>query len=123
MSDNLFEHALHHDWPEVEAEVSDCRFVPAIRGSRGSVGEAAYYAVGFRYKVKGTTYHGALSSPVEVQARDKFSLRYNPERPEENNSLLSECERGWFRDYTYIFGVLLFGFIIFDIVRSLFFRR
>ena len=123
MSADLTQHVLHHDWPEVEAEVCDCRFVRATRGSRASIGEAAYYAVGFTYQVNGTTYQGVLNSPVGVQPHDKFSLRYNPEHPEENNSLASECERGWFKYYTYIFAALLIGFVVFDVVRSLFFRH
>jgi hypothetical protein len=119
MSADLIEQALHHDWPEVEAEVRDCRFVRAIRGSGASVGQSAYYAVGFTYQVNGITYQGVLSSPVEVQTHDKFSIRYNPEHPEENNSLASKCESGWLKYYTYIFAALLIGFIVFDVVRTL----
>ncbi len=123
MSASLIEHALHHDWLEVEAEVCDCRFIRATRGSRATVGEAAHYAVGFKYEVNGTTYQGVLSSPVEVQVNDKFSLRYNPEHPEENNSLASECDRSWLKYYIYIFAALVIGSIVYNVVRSLVLRR
>ncbi|RSL16846.1 hypothetical protein EDE15_2371 [Edaphobacter aggregans] len=123
MPTSLIEHALHHDWLEIEAEVCDCRFIRAKIGSRSSVGEAAHYAVGFKYEVNGITYQGVLSSPVEVRAHDKFSIRYNPEYPEENNSLASECDRGWFRYYIYILATLVIGFVVYDIARSLVFNR
>lgn len=122
MSGDLIEHALHHDWLEVEAEVCDCRFIRAKVGSRSTVGESAHYAVGFKYQVNGTTYQGVLCSPVEVQAHDKFSLRYNPDHPEENNSLASECDRGWFKYYVYIVSALVIGFVVYDVVRNLIFR-
>jgi hypothetical protein len=123
MSGDLIEHALHHGWLKVEAEVCDCRFIRARAGSRSSVGEVAHYAVGFKYQVNGTSYQGVLSSPVEVQARDKFFLRYNPEHPEENNSLASECDRGWFKYYIYIFAALISGLVVYDVVRSFVFHR
>ena len=123
MSGDLIENALHHDWLEVEAEVCDCRFIRATSGSRSSVGEAAHYAVGFKYQVNGTTYQGVLSSPVEVQVHDKFFLRYNPDHPEENNSLASECDRGWFKYYIYIVSALVIGCVVYDVVRNLIFRR
>jgi hypothetical protein len=121
MSAGLIDNVLHRDWREVEAEVSDCKFVRAVHGSGSTVGEPAYYAVNFTYQVNGTTYHGDLSSPVEVRRGDKFSVLYNPERPAENNSLTSECERRWFKDYIYVVGAVILGLIVFDIVRSLFF--
>jgi hypothetical protein len=123
MSTDLIAHALHHDWPEVEAEVQDCRFIRAVRHSGASIGQPAYYAVGFTYQVKGITYKGVLNSPVEVQPHDKFPLRYNPEHPEQNNSLASKYESGWLKYYPYIFAALLIGFVVFDVVRSLFFRH
>ena len=86
----------HLHWPSTQAEVTDCKRMrvpqrfygdsyplpepPLIRG----------YAVGFRYSVDGKSYTGILDSPVEVEAGDRFQLRYNPNHPNENNSLCSE---------------------------------
>jgi Protein of unknown function (DUF3592) len=120
MSRGLIDNVLHHDWREVEAEVTDCKFVRAVRSRTG--GEPAYYLVSFTYQVNGTTYYGGLRSTVEVMRGDKFSVLYNPERAEENNSMASECERWWFKDYIYVVGAVILGLIVFDIVRSLFFR-
>jgi hypothetical protein len=125
MSTGVIDHVIHHSWREAEAEVIDCKFVPAnLRAPGFGVvgGDPAYYAVGFKYRVDGITYRGSLRSSVEVMRGDKFSVLYNPERPKENNSIASDCERWWFRDYLYVAGALVLGLIIFDIVRSLFFH-
>jgi len=110
------ENAIHHGWPETEAEVTSCRYV---RGSYGKGGTPAYYAVGFAYKVDGTIFVGATTSSVEVECHDKFSVRYNPEHPEENNSLASVCDRVWFNEYLYVVGALLLGLILYNFVDRL----
>jgi hypothetical protein len=119
MSEGLIDNAIHHGWREIEAEVTDCRFV---RVPNRTGGFPSYFAVGFKYKVNGVTYRGSQNSSVEVMRGDKFIVLYNPERPEENNSVGSMSERWWFKDYIWIVGALLLGLIVFDIIRGLFFR-
>lgn len=104
-----------HHWLEAEAEVTDCTFTSArfsIDGA-GVEEEFPHYDVGFAYKVNGAAYTGVLSSPVQVESHDTFIIRYNPDRPEQNNSLESELDRPWFRDYTWlIVAVFIVLFLI-----------
>jgi hypothetical protein len=110
---------LPHHWLETEAEVTDCTYAPfrAYLDGTGVEDQIAHYVVGFTYQVNGTSYNGVLSSPVEVQPQDKFSIRYNPAKPEENNSLESELDRPWFKDYSYLFAALLIGLLLLDLFR------
>lgn len=82
----------HLHWPSTEAEVTDCR-AARNRVSLHSKIEPPLllgYIVGFSYSVNGKSYAGTLDSPVEVEAGDRFKLRYNPDHPNENNSLCSD---------------------------------
>jgi hypothetical protein len=110
---------LPHHWVEAEAEVTDCTFVrfKAYIDGAGVEDQLAHYTVGFTYRVSGNAYTGVLSSPVEVQPHDKFAIRYNPNRPEQNNSAESEFDRPWFRDYTYLIGALLIGLMLFGLLQ------
>lgn len=110
---------LPHHWLETEAEVTDCtyaRFRAYIDGT-GVEDQLAHYAVGFSYKVNGTTYKGVLSSPVEVEPHDTFAIHYNPDDPAENNSILSELDRAWYKDYTYLVGAVLIGLLVYALVQ------
>ena len=110
---------LPHHWLETEAEVTDCtyaRFKAYIDGS-GVEDQLAHYAVGFTYKVSGKPYDGVLSSPVEVQPHDTFAIRYNPEDPAENNSIDSELDRAWYKDYTYLVAAVLVGLLLYGFVQ------
>jgi hypothetical protein len=108
------EPAHHHGWPETKAEVTSCKFVRAM-SIRSSV-SPAYFAVGFSYKVDGISYQGVTTSSVAVECHDKFALRYNPEHPDQNNSIGSVCDRPWFKDYLYIVGALFATVILYDLV-------
>ena len=108
---------LPHHWLETQAEVTDCtfaRFRAYIDGA-GVEDQLAHYVVGFTYKVNGTAYTGVLSSPVQVEPHDTFAIRYNPYRPEENNSIESELDRPWFKDYTYLVAAVLIVLMLFGI--------
>jgi hypothetical protein len=124
MSMASFEQALRkdlpHHWLETEAEVTDCTYAPvrAFVDGAGVDEQLAHYTVGFTYKVNGNTYKGVLSSPVQVEPHDTFSLRYNPNHPEENNSLESELDRPWFKEYTWLFAALLIGSLLFNFVQK-----
>jgi hypothetical protein len=76
--------------------------------------------VGFTYKVNGNTYSGVLSSPVQVEPGDTFALRYNPADPKENNSLESELDRPWFKEYTWLVGALIVGAMLVEFVHRYF---
>ena len=129
MSIASIEQALRQDWPhhwsETEAEVTDCTYAPlrAYIDGTGVEDQLAHYVVGFIYIVNETSYKGVLSSPVQVEPHDTFALRYNPDHPEENNSLESEFERPWFKDYTYLFAALLIGLFLLDVARRHIFHR
>lgn len=118
-----FEQALRkdlpHHWLEVEAEVTDCTYARAsVYPSADGVDEQlAHYTVGFTYKVNGTAYDGVLSSPVQVEPHDTFLLRYNPDNPAENNSLESELDRPWFTVYLCVFGAVVIGAIVYNLVH------
>jgi hypothetical protein len=124
MSMASFEQALRkdlpHHWLETEAEVADCTYAPirAFVDGAGVDEQLAHYTVGFTYKVNGTTYNGVLSSPVEVEPHDTFALRYNPDRPEENNSLESELDRPWFKEYTWLFVAFLAGLFLLGLLQK-----
>jgi hypothetical protein len=111
---------LPHHWAETEATVTDCTFASArdLIDGGGVDDELAHYAVGFTYQVGGKTYTGALSSPVEVERGDTFALRYNPTRPEQNNSLASELDRPWFKDYTYVFAAVIIGLLLYGLFQQ-----
>jgi hypothetical protein len=112
-------------WAETEAEVTDCTFarLRAYVDGGGVEDQLAHYAVGFRYDVAGVTYKGVLSSPVEVQPQDTFSIRYNPAHPEQNNSIASELDRPWFKEYTFLFGAAIVGIMLYDLVRRYLLHR
>jgi hypothetical protein len=66
----------------------------------------------------GLTYHGGTSSSVAVQRDDKFPIRYNPDHPDQNNSLASVCDRPWFNDYLYVVGALILGATLYGFVNA-----
>ena len=110
---------LPHHWLQTEAEVTGCTFARQsyqLDGA-GMDTDLAHYVVTFAYNAGGTTYTGVLSSPAQVEIGDTFLLRYNPTDPKENNSLESELERPWFKDYTYLFAALILGLFLFEFVR------
>jgi hypothetical protein len=82
--------------------------------------DLAHYVVTFTYRVNGTTYSGELSSPVQVEPGDTFLLRYNPADPKENNSLESELDRPWFKEYTWLVGALIVAAMLFGLVSRYF---
>jgi hypothetical protein len=109
-----------HHWVETQAEVTDCtyaRFSARLDGA-GLDDDLAHYAVGFSYQVGGTSYKGVLSSPVEVQPHDTFAIRYNPTDPQENNSIESELDRPWFKEYTFLFAAAILGIMIYGFVQQ-----
>jgi len=113
---------LPHHWLETEAEVTDCTFARQsyeIDGA-GMDTDLAHYVVTFTYNVNGTTYTGVLSSPVQVEPHDKFALRYDPDHPEENNSIASELDRPWFKDYTYLVAALVIGVMLYGLAQRYF---
>jgi hypothetical protein len=116
---------LPHHWAEGEATVTDCTFAHArdLLDGGGVDDELAHYAVGFTYQVNGKTYTGVLSSPVEVEAGDTFAIRYNPRKPEQNNSLASELNRPWFKEYTYIFVAVIIGLLLYGVFQQHIFHR
>ena len=129
MSIASFEQALRkdlpHHWAETEAEITDCTFARQsyeIDGA-GMDTDLAHYVVTFTYSVNGTTYNGVLSSPVQVEPHDKFLLRYNPDKPEENNSIESELDRPWFNIYLYLVGALVLGVMLYSFFHRHFFYR
>jgi hypothetical protein len=116
MSVDSIEIAPHHGWLETKAEVTSCVYIRAS-SYRGD-GIPAYYAVGFTYRVNGKKYADATASSVEVQLQDKLSIRYNPDHPDQNNSLASVCDRPWFKDYIYVVGTLVLGLTVYGIVSK-----
>lgn len=116
---------LPHHWAETEAEVTDCTFarMRALIDGGGVDDELAHYAVGFSYRVGGKSYSGELSSPVEVERGDTFTIRYNPDRPEQNNSVASELDRPWFKDYMYVVGALILGLLLYGLFQQHIFHR
>jgi hypothetical protein len=129
MSIASFEQALRkdlpHPWTEVEAEITDCtyaRFRAYVDGA-GMEDQLAHYSVGFTYKVDGITYKGVLSSPVQVEPHDTFLLRYNPDHPEENNSIESELDRPWFKYYSSFVGALILGLMLYGFAQKYLLHR
>jgi hypothetical protein len=122
---HLLRFASPHHWVETKAEVTDCTYARfhAYIDAGGVEDQLAHYAVGFAYEVNGTSYKGVLSSPVEVQPHDTFSIRYNPEQPEQNNSVASELDRPWFKEYTYLYVTVIVGIVVYDFVRRHFFQH
>jgi len=114
---------MGHRWSEVEAEVTSCGLVRPSAGGRGGGGRLGFYAVVFTYTVNGISYEGATNSPVEMRRHEKFAIRYNPEHPEENNSLESECERPWFRDYLYATYAIFLGLLLYGLVSRYLLHR
>jgi hypothetical protein len=84
-------------WSEAEAEVVSCHASRTVRLWAGEKYPAmtptvGAWAVAFKYTANGKEYDGFSVSPVRVEKGDRFSLRYNPENPQENNTIDSETE-------------------------------
>jgi hypothetical protein len=105
------EAGMSQGWLETEAEVTSCKSFHHP-GNLRSGSSPGFYGVCFTYKVDGISHEGATDSPVEMQRGDKFSIRYNPEHPEQNNSLESECERPWFQDWLYVSYAVVLGLLL-----------
>lgn len=115
-------------WVEAEAEVISCTAVrrsrsyfPRRYGYRLSAPLLGGWIVEFKYSVDGKTYNGVTNSPCEVQQEDRFVVRYNPSRPEENNSLDSELS--WFRGpivaiYELLLALLLLAAFIINFLHK-----
>lgn len=71
---------------------------------------AGEHLVIFAYSVGGEKYTGMFSSRDEAQKGDKFPIKYNPHRPEENSSIDSLTT--WSVGYTKILAVFLFLFFV-----------
>ncbi len=116
---------LPHHWLETEAEVTGCTFARQsyeIDGA-GMDTDLAHYVVSFTYNVDGASYNGVLSSPVQVEPGDQFALRYNPTDPKENNSLESELDRPWYKEYALLFGAIVVGLMLYGLVRQYILHR
>jgi hypothetical protein len=115
-------------WIETEAEVVSCSPVRRSRyyvhslHSPSSVWPAlGGWIVEFRYTINGRTYDGATNAPCELQPGEKFPVRYNPSRPEENNSLDSELS--WVRGpivlvYEIFLALILLGALVIDLLHK-----
>ena len=57
---------------------------------------------------------------MQVEPHDTFLLRYNPDQPEENNSLESELDRPWYNVYMYVLGALVLGALLYGFVQKYF---
>jgi hypothetical protein len=112
----------HRGWKKIEAQVRDCTLVPPSTYPSRYDGwnRIGGYAVSFTYVVNGKAYPGMLNSPVEVQAHDRFLIRYNPRHPEENNSLGSE--NSWVTLYTTLASAVLVLLMLFLLFKYLLFR-
>jgi hypothetical protein len=92
----LAKEITHLGWRTTSATVVACRPVRASRYYTPSMREPydppvlTRYVVEFSYSVNNSTYTGVLDSPVQVEPNDQFDIRYNPGKPEENNSLGSD---------------------------------
>jgi hypothetical protein len=85
---------VQRGWQETEAEVLSCREVgPRVYGGawKGDL-PLNGYATAFRYIVDGRTYDGILLSRSELREGDRFNIRYNPARPDQNNSLATKLD-------------------------------
>jgi len=109
-------------WLETEAEVTSCKAVPARYSgyswpSRGSC--LSGWAVGFTYVVNGRSFDGILMARDEVERHKKFTIRYNPARPDENDTLATKLD--WIDGavigvYDVLLAVLLGALIVAGIV-------
>jgi hypothetical protein len=82
-------------WLETEARVTSCKPAmprypfPRQTGTPIMIGG---WAVGFVYDVDGRPYDGIALSKDKLEKGDRFAIRFNPERPEENNSLATKLD-------------------------------
>jgi len=76
----------------------------------------------FRYFVNERPYDGVLVSRDELKKGEKFTIRYNPAHPDQNNSLETKLE--WMSDtalWTYFY--LLAALIVASALAGAFFLR
>jgi len=105
-------------WPDAEAEVVTCkaiRIADPYLAYRDAAPRLGGWGITFNYIVNGKTYAGVFNSRDEVPAGEKFSIRFNPQQPEQNNTIDSEL--GWLNDtvvraYDVLLIVLLFALIV-----------
>jgi hypothetical protein len=45
----------------------------------------ARFRIAFDYRAQGRTYSDEFQSPVAIPQNERFTVRYNPHRPEEND--------------------------------------
>jgi hypothetical protein len=96
-------------WIETRAEVTSCKPLRTHYYSNQAYASLGGWAVTFNYYVDGKTYDGIAVSPDELQEHDTFTIRYNPARPDENNS--PDSEFGWF-DGTVMWAYDIFLFVL-----------
>lgn len=80
-------------WCETEAAVVSCS---AIRQRFYTSREVPFsfgrWVISFTYIVGEKSYDGILSANDEVRPGDKFTIRYNPDCPDENDTLASKWD-------------------------------
>ena len=82
-------------WCETEAAVVSCTAIRhrfSYNTGRSQPLTLGAWAIDFTYVVGGKPYDGILSANDEVQPGDKFTIRYNPDCPDENDTLASKWD-------------------------------
>jgi hypothetical protein len=121
---DLMSTLFHRGWVETEAEVQTCRLIRhkyPYMVSRSGTASIGGYVVMFTYVVHGKPYDGMVISPAEVQAHDRFAVRYNPRSPGQNNSLMSEAE--WLPAFSNVVYLLLILAFLVYLARNYFLHQ
>lgn len=115
-----FRPIFHRNWIDVEVMVQDCTALrPWYGGSRGeAVAHLWGYAVNFTYTVDGRTIEGMTVSPDKMETGDRFVLRCNPIRPEQNNSF--DSETSWAPAVSWVINI---GLVLFFTMCFVWYRR
>ena len=78
-------------WMETDAVVTSCRFQFArLNTLRLGVQRGEKFRIGFDYYALTTRYSDEFQSPVAIAQGERFKVRYNPAKPQQNSRSSSD---------------------------------
>ncbi len=100
------------EWPQTQATIYSCGWeatpVDGLLSRRFSGIASGHYVVVFSYEVGGNHYSGEFNSSNEWKEGSAFSIRYNPENPDENDRQ-DDSDSPFFTVVSWVIGIALVG--------------
>jgi hypothetical protein len=84
------------EWKETEATVFTCGWQDKFSAGATGLRPDGSYLITFSYEVGGSWYSGEFLNGSALVEGSRFSLRYDPDRPERNEKNLEARRSRWF---------------------------